>query len=168
MLPAPEKSAKSMDGSEPSGAGPITGPLGSCFFGVGRLNGMLTVRWSSSSAPLILPSKTLMPDLKAIWSPSTTPSRIGEGASSPPNQPPGPSTVPVSLPPSCVRVKMRGEPSAEAASPVPGADAATHRPVTPAPLGIGRSQIPTCGRSSIDLLETLAEAAVSPGDVPPR
>jgi len=64
MLPTPEKSEMSKEGSEPSGAGPMTGPLGSSFFGVGRLNGMLTVRWSSSSAPLILPSKTLMPDLK--------------------------------------------------------------------------------------------------------
>ncbi len=38
------KSEKSIEGSEPSGAGPTAGPLGSSFLGVGMLNGILTER----------------------------------------------------------------------------------------------------------------------------
>src|ERR1019366_8241021 len=92
------------------------------------------------------------------------PSTTGAGASSPPNQPPGPSTVPVSFPPSWVNVKMRGDPMTDATIPAPGSDTATHRPVMPAPLGMGLCQTATCGRSSTCLLETIAVADVSPGD----
>ena len=64
MLLPTGKSPKSMDGSEPSGAGPIAGALGSGLGGGGKLNGMWTERWSSICSPLILPSKVLIPYLK--------------------------------------------------------------------------------------------------------
>jgi hypothetical protein len=44
LVPTLAKSEMSNEGSEPSGAGPMTGPVGSGFFGVGMLQGRLTVR----------------------------------------------------------------------------------------------------------------------------
>src|SRR5580765_8926646 len=90
----------SIDGSDPSGAGPIAGRHGSSLAGFGDSHGKLTERCNSMRSPLTAPLKSLLPDLKATRSPSTVPSTIGAGTSSPPKNPAAPSTVPVSLLPS--------------------------------------------------------------------
>ena len=74
----------SMDGSDPSGAGPIAERPGSSFGGFGDSHGKWTEHCNSMWSPLTAPLKSLLPDLKATRSPSTVPSTIGVGTSSPP------------------------------------------------------------------------------------
>jgi hypothetical protein len=72
-----------MDGSDPSRAGPIAERPGSSFGGFGDSHGKLTDHCNSMWSPLTAALKSLLPDLKATRSPSTVPSTIGVGTSSP-------------------------------------------------------------------------------------
>src|ERR1022692_3030253 len=83
----------SMEGSDPSGAGPIAGLPGSSFGGVGVSHGRFTKRCNSIRSPLSKPVKLLFPDLKATRSPSTLPSTMGLGISSPHKKPAPPLEV---------------------------------------------------------------------------
>src|ERR1022692_2174160 len=158
----------SMEGSDPSGAGPIAGLPGSSFGGVGVSHGRFTKRCNSIRSPLSKPVKLLFPDLKATRSPSTLPSTMGLGTSSPPKNPAPPSTVPVSFLPSCRSGNpVLKPPIMEMKSADGPADARTglHRPVTPDPDGTSRSHPATCGRSFTGLAAMVMVDEARPADV---
>src|SRR6185312_12432461 len=148
------------DGSDPSGAGPMSGASG-CFSTTGGGNPGGVERCSSIRSPLILPVKVLFPALKLMLLPLIVPFAIGIGTSPPPKKfVPTPSTVPLRLLPSCLNEKS--------VSPREGPEdsaggSGLHKPVIPSPFGTSRSHTETCGRNLTDFtgIEMLAE--LSPG-----
>src|SRR5581483_6183565 len=150
------------DGSEPSGAGPISGASGGLSTaGAGNPGGI--ERCSSMRSPLILPLKVLFPALKLMLLPLIVPLAMGTGRSPPPKKfVPTPSTVPLKLLPSCLNEKS--------VSPREGAEdsaggSGLHKPVMPSPVGTSRSQTDTCGRSATDSTGMERVAELSPGEL---
>src|SRR3954447_4205101 len=159
----------SIDGSEPSGAGPMAGRPGSSFGGVGVSHGMLTERCSSMRSRLMVPLKLLSPDLKLTRSPSILPSTIALGTSSPPKKPAPPSTVPVNLPPSCWSVNTVLVPTIMEMKSLDDADGSRlHNPVMPDPVGTSRCHTAICGLSFASFAAMVRVAETRPGDAAAR